>query len=151
MPRLLLHSRMCHFYLSLSLSFSLSLPSLFLFLPPLSLLFSVDITDLLSLCSLSSLCTSSLTEGLKLFLKILELTNKEPNDHLSVLCGQVREREILMLSLKLKLTLTKLELLLNSIFKTCKFLEESIDYNNNSPWFFKKSSSDITPDFYYIF
>ncbi|XP_019862008.1 PREDICTED: uncharacterized protein LOC109590547, partial [Amphimedon queenslandica] len=50
---------------------------------------TIDFTDLLSLCSLSSLCTSSLTEGLKLFLKILELTNKEPHDHLSVLCGQI--------------------------------------------------------------
>ena len=63
------------------------------FLSP-SLPLSTDIIDLLCLCSVSSLCTASLTEGLKLIHKILEMSNKDTsNDHLKTLCNQVRERE----------------------------------------------------------
>lgn len=51
--------------------------------------YSSDVIDLVLLCSVSSLSSTALNEGLKLMVKILRLSDESPHDHLTVLAGQV--------------------------------------------------------------
>ena len=52
------------------------------------LIFS-DIVDLIQFCSLSSLSSSAVSEGMKLLVKILKQSDENPQDHLTILCAQV--------------------------------------------------------------
>ena len=51
-----------------------------------------DIADLILLCSRNSLSSTTITEGLQLIVKILELSDACPQDHLTVLCSQVQKK-----------------------------------------------------------